>query len=319
MTLDTNNKLPYYPFSSYLVEKYGEKVYKLPVNLNLTCPNLDGNMGVGGCIFCNNQGGSYENLSSSLSIKEQVKLNKQKMQNRFGVQKFIVYFQSYTNTYQSLKSLQEMVLEIPMENVVRIDIATRPDCISVDQLAWLAEFQTTTGIDITLELGLQTANYHTLKRLNRGHGLSEFVECQLMANHYNLRTCVHLILALPWDDEVDTVETARLMNVTKVKEVKLHSLYIARNTVLGEMYKRGEVALKTKEEFIVQTISFLRHLDKAIVVQRLLGRAPESDSLFCNWSESWWKIRDEIVLRMNQANDKQGDLQRKFGEILNNR
>ena len=123
---------------------------------------------------------------------------------------------------------------------------------------------------------------------------------------YNIRTCAHLILNLPWDNMDDVVENAKVLSALKVDEVKLHALYIVEGTVLGKMYKNNEVELISKAEYEERVITFLEHLDKDIVVQRIIGRAPEENSLFVNWNESWWKIRDEIVMEMEKRNTRQG-------------
>ncbi len=118
---------------------------------------------------------------------------------------------------------------------------------------------------------------------------------------YNIRTCAHLILNLPWDNMVDVIENAKVLNALRIDEVKLHALYIVDGTILGEMYKNGgEVELISKEEYQERVIKFLEYLDEDIVVQRIIGRAPEENSLFVNWNESWWKIRDEIVEEMEK-------------------
>ena len=136
--------------------------------------------------------------------------------------------------------------------------------------------------------------------------MAEFIDAVLRCQKHNIRTCAHLILNLPWDDMDDVVENAKILNVLKIDEVKLHALYIVDGTVLGEMYKRGDIELISKEEYQERVIRFLEYLDENIVVQRIIGRAPEENSLFVNWNESWWKIRDEIVYEMKKRNIRQG-------------
>jgi len=296
----------YNVYSKYLKEKYGEKVYKLPISLPLTCPNRDGTIGSGGCIFCGEEGGSFENLPNTLSVREQVEKNKAYISKRYKAKKFISYFQSFTNTYLPLEDFKKNVEESIIEDVVGISISTRPDCIGNEYLEYLSYIQSNHKIDITVELGLQTVNYHTLKKINRGHSLAEFIDAVLRCQKYNIRTCAHLILNLPWDNMDDVVENAKVLSALKVDEVKLHALYIVEGTVLGKMYKNNEVELISKAEYEERVITFLEHLDKDIVVQRIIGRAPEENSLFVNWNESWWKIRDEIVEEMEKRNIYQG-------------
>ena len=296
----------YNVYSKYLKEKFGEKVYKLPISLPLTCPNRDGCVGTGGCIYCGEEGGSFENLPNTLSVKEQVEKNKAYIQKRYKANKFISYFQNFTNTYLPLEDFKKYVEESIVDGVVGISISTRPDCINDEYLDYLAHIKDIYNLEIIIELGLQTVNYHTLKKINRGHTLAEFIDAVIRNKRYGIRTCAHLILNLPWDDMMDTIENAKILSALGVEEVKLHALYIVDGTSLGEMYKKGEVSLISKEEYKTRVIKFLEYLHEDIVVQRIIGRAPEENSLFVNWNESWWKIRDEIVLEMEERNTHQG-------------
>lgn len=296
----------YNTYSSYLKDKFGEKVYKLPISLPLTCPNRDGTLGINGCIFCGEEGGSFENLSSTMSIKEQLNENKEYIGKRYKAKKFIAYFQNFTNTYLAFDDFKKMVEQSIQEDIVGISISTRPDCISERYLQYLAKIQEDNDLEITIELGLQTVNYHSLEKINRGHTLAEYLDAAMKMKKYGLRNCTHLILNLPWDDKLDTIENAKFLSALGVDEVKLHGLYVVDGTALGEMYKNDEIFLISKEEYIERVILFLEYLDSNIVVQRIIGRAPKENLLFVNWSESWWKIRDEIVSLMEERNTKQG-------------
>lgn len=303
----------YRTYSKYLKNIYGEKVYKLPVKLNLSCPNRDGNIATGGCIFCGEEGGSFENCHISMSVREQVLRNKNYISKKYNAKKFIVYFQNFTNTYLGIDDFKKMIEDsVVDEDIIGISLSTRPDCILEKQLLFLKEFQKNRNLEIDFELGLQTVNYRTLVKLNRGHTLAEFINAVNLIHSFGFRVCTHIIVGLPWDDELDMVESAKILSALKVEEVKLHSLYIVKGTVLGEMYLNGEIELISKEKFVDLVISFLRNLDEKIVLQRLLGRVPEENSLFCNWSTSWWKIRDEILEKMEKNNFKQGDLFNNF-------
>lgn len=296
----------YRVYSEYLREKYGEKVYKLPVSLDITCPNRDGNVGCGGCIFCGEEGGSFENLSNKFDIKEQILKNKEHISRKYKAKKFIAFFQNFTNTYMNLEDFKSAVQEALVEDVVGISISTRPDCISDEYLMFLAEVQKASNVEITIELGLQSVNYHTLEKINRGHSLAEFIDCMIRINRYGFSTCVHMILNLPWDDMIDVVEGAKILSSLDVKEVKFHSLYIVKDTAIGRMYEAGEIEMISKEEYIDRVIAFLEHLSPSIAIQRLIGRAPEENTLFVNWNTSWWKIRDEILETMEQRDSYQG-------------
>ena len=296
----------YNVYSNYLKERFGEKVYKLPISIPVTCPNRDGCLGFGGCIFCGEEGGSFENLSNTISVEEQVKRNRDYIRDRYKAKKFISYFQNFTNTYMPLEKFKEVVRESIQDDVVGISISSRPDCINDDYLEYLQALKKKANLDITLELGLQTVNYHTLNRLNRGHTLGEFIDAVLRNKKYGIRTCAHLILNLPWDTMEDTIENAKILSALEIEEVKLHALYVVENTALGDMYKKGEITLISKEEYMERVIIFLEYLNSHIVVQRIIGRAPKENTLFVNWNESWWKIRDEIVEEMRSRNTYQG-------------
>lgn len=296
----------YNPYSKYLVEKFGEKVYKLPINLPLTCPNRDGTLGMGGCIFCGAEGGSFENLSSKLDIKEQLESNKDYIGKRYKASKFIAYFQNFTNTYLPLKDFKAVIEESIIEDIVGISISTRPDCISNEYLSYLRDIKETYGLEITIELGLQSVNYRSLEKINRGHTLAEYIDAAVRIKKFGLRNCTHLILNLPWDQDVDVVENAKIISALGVEEVKLHALYIVEDTKLAEMYRNSEIKLISRDEYIERVILFLEYLSPNVVVQRVIGRAPEENLVFVNWNESWWKIRDEIVSIMESRNSTQG-------------
>ena len=297
----------YYKVSDYYKDTYKEKVYKLPIKLPLTCPNRDGSCGYGGCIYCSETGGSFENLDSSLSVSEQLTKNKDYIAKKYKANKFIAYFQNFSNTYMNLIEFKSIIEACDKDYIVGVSIATRSDCITEDKLIFLKKWKDTTGIDITIELGLQTANYKTLKILNRGETLSDFISACILIKKYGFRISTHVILALPWDDINDTIETARILNSLDVNEVKIHSLFIAKNTVLGQMYKNGEIKVKSKEDYQKNVIEFLRYISPECAIGRLVGRAPEEDTIFCNWDRSWWLIRDEIISFMEENSIKQGD------------
>lgn len=296
----------YRVYSDYLREKYGTKVYKLPVNLPITCPNRDGCVGYGGCIFCGEKGAGFENLSNTIPVREQLEKNMEYIKGKYKAEKFIAYFQNFSNTYMSLSLFKKYIKEAIIDHIVEISISTRPDCISDLYLEYLSTIKKEYNINITIELGLQTVNYHTLKIINRGHSLAEFIDSVLRIKKYGFRVCTHIILNLPWDSMEDVIESAKILSALSVEEIKLHSLYVVEDTVLGQMYKEEKVSLLPKEEYIDRAIAFLEYLRPDIVIQRIIGRAPEENTLFVNWNTSWWKIRDEIIQEMSLRDTKQG-------------
>lgn len=296
----------YNEYSNYLKEKYGEKVYKLPVNIPCTCPNRDGTIGYGGCTFCAEAGTGFEMLENTISVKEQIETNMNYISKKYNAKKFIAYFQNYTNTYVKFEKFKQYIKEAITENIVEISISTRPDCMVDEYLEFLKDIKTNYNINISIELGLQTVNYHTLISINRGHTLAEFIDAVLRIKKYGFEICAHVILNLPGDNNTDTVETAKILSVLKVDHVKIHSLYIMENTKLGILYKNKEIIVITEKEYVERVVTFLEYLDKDIAVQRLVGRAPKSESLFVNWGMSWWKIKDDILEKMEREERYQG-------------
>lgn len=297
----------YNSYSQYLIKRFGERVYKLPVNLAGTCPNRDGLLGRGGCIYCGEEGAGFEGLPPDWGVRQQLERNKAYIGQHYRARKFIAYFQAFCNTYLPLERFREnMQAAAADEDIVGLAISTRPDCISEEYLDCLVDVARDRNLAIDIELGLQTVNYHTLVNINRGHTLAEFVDAVLRSRRRGFAVCAHLILNLPGDDELDVVESAKLLSALGVEYVKLHSLYIVKGTPLGEMYLRGEVKMIRLEEYIRRVVTFLEYLDPQIVIQRLIGRAPEDNTLFCNWGTSWWKIRDMILEYMARRDSVQG-------------
>ncbi|TCT14957.1 hypothetical protein EDC18_104107 [Natranaerovirga pectinivora] len=300
--MTTNNRL-YYTYSNYLKNLYNDKVYKLPVNLPVTCPNrIDG----AGCSFCAEVGTGFEMLSNTIEVKEQLLKNRDYIKNKYKANKFIAYFQNYTNTFLPLEDFKKYVKEALIEDVVEIAISTRPDCIREDYLEFLSTLKKEKGINITIELGLQTVNYHTLQKIKRGHTLGEYIDAVLKIKMYEFKICTHLILNLPEDNEDDAKESAKILSALGIDYVKLHSLYVAKNTEMAYLYENNKISLCSKNEYIERVILFLEYLNPNISIQRLLGRAPNEETIFCNWDTSWWKIKDEIELIMNKRGTYQG-------------
>jgi len=297
----------YNTYSEHLVKKFGQKVYKLPVNLPGTCPNRDGTLGRGGCIFCDEEGSGFDALPNSLSVREQLAQNRERFRRRFGADKFIAYFQAFTNTYLPPDRFAANIgAAAEEEDIVGISVSTRPDCISEQYLDILAETAKMRSLDINIELGLQTVNYHTLKKINRGHTLAEFLDSVQRVHRRGFEICVHLILNLPWDDRDDVIENAKVLSALGVRYVKLHSLYVVQGTVLGDMYQQGEFRIISLQDYVRRIITFLEHLDPAIVIQRLVGKGPQEKVLFCNWDTSWWKVKTELERLMKEEGTWQG-------------
>ncbi|WP_303871347.1 TIGR01212 family radical SAM protein [Acetobacterium wieringae] len=302
----------YNTYSIWLKERYGEKVYKIPINIPVTCPNRDGTRGSGGCVYCGAKGGGNETLSDQLSVSEQLKKNIAYIGKRYHAKKFIAYFQSFSNTYCEFSDFKKWMIEALRPDVVEISVSTRPDCITDEQLSFLETVKTEQGVEVTIELGLQSVNEETLKIIKRGHTLADYEQAIDRIKAAGLLTCTHMILDLPWDSEADVINGAKLLSRKKTDFVKCHSLYIEKDTLLEQWYHQKKLTLLSKDDYITRGILFLEYLDPQIVVQRLIGRVPKEDSVITNWNTSWWKIKDELDAHMKQENNYQG---RKFSGI----
>lgn len=302
----------YKKFSDTLKEKYGFKVYKIPISVHTTCPVRDGSINTGGCIFCGKKGAGYENSSYLVPIEEQIKNNLDIFVNKYKAKKFILYFQNFTNTYLPLNEFKENIikaLNVIKDDTVGISISTRPDCIDSDYLDFLKQISEENNIDITIELGLQSVNNETLRFLQRGHTLADFIKATLLIKSYGFSICTHIILSIPVDSKEDIIEAAKLFSILKIDSVKIHSLYIEKNTKLATIYNKGEIKMLSLEEFVERVVLFLSYLDKNIAIERLVSRVPkDEDLLFLNWDRSHWVIQDKIIEKMNKENIYQGKL-----------
>lgn len=303
----------YNQYSKHLVTKYGEKVYKLSINLPLTCPNRDGVYGTGGCTFCDEGGAGYERRYEFVSVKSQLTDMGTRIKKKYNAHKFIAYFQNYSNTYMPMEHFKRHIKEVLEDDIVQIAISTRPDCVTSEHLNYLLEIKNTYNVDISIELGLQSVNYHTLKKVHRGHTLAEYIDCVLMIKQYPFEICTHMILNLPWDNISDAIESAKILSSLRTHQVKLHSLFIIKNTVMEKQFLNNEFKLISMEDYITRVIAFLEHLDPSITVQRLIGRAPADIAENCNWNTSWWKIKEAIEWQMEQKNTFQGRLYNYLG------
>ena len=296
----------YNVYSTYLKERYGEKVYKLPISIPDTCPNRDGTLGTRGCAFCGSIGAGYENLPADMTIQRQIEANIAHIQPKYKANKFIAYFQNFTNTYIRPDVFRQYLIEACRPDIVGIAVATRPDCVNTTYFDIMAEIKETYGVDILVEFGLQTVNYKTLQKINRGHTLAEYIDAMMMIQAYPFRNCTHVILDLPWDTMEDVVETAKIISALPTHEIKLHALYIIKNTVMADWYKTGEIQLISAEEYVDRVVTFLEYTRPYIVFQRLIGRAPKEATEFANWGMGWWKIRDMIDAELVRRDTRQG-------------
>lgn len=267
----------YRDYNSYLRELFGCRVQKITVDAGLTCPNRDGKVGFGGCIYCNARGSGTGAASRAQTISEQLRAGKAYLVRRYKARKFLAYFQSFTNTYAPLPQLQSLYAEALADpDIVGLTIGTRPDCIEdpvLDHLQALGQRRL-----VWLELGLQSAHNRTLRRINRGHTVEAFAEAVERSRRRGIPICVHVILGLPGEDRRDMLETARFLALQDIQAVKIHLLYVVRGTELANWLQVGRYACLERDEYAAIVAEFLALLPSTVVVQRLTGD-PHPDEL----------------------------------------
>lgn len=284
----------YYSYSQKLKDKYGEKVYKIPVDIGASCPNRDGKISYGGCIFCSPKGTGFESLCAKISPEEQLEKNIKYIGEKYKSKKFIAYLQNYTNTYMEPEKLKNILIKLCRDDIVEIAISTRPDCTDNDILNAIDFVRKEYDKNITIELGLQSIKNSTLEKINRGHTVEDFFESVKRIKKYGFEVCTHIILNLPWDNDKDLIYCARELSKLEIDNVKIHSLYIVKDTVLGDMYEKGEFSLISKDEYIKRLGLFIENLSPSIAIERFFARAPKEDTLFCNFGCSWRKLKNEF-------------------------
>lgn len=280
----------YRNLSSCLKEKYGERLGKICIDAGFTCPNRDGRCGTGGCIFCT-EGGSGEHILKMPTVREQVKKEIEK--GRF--EKYIAYFQSYTNTYAPLSELREKYDEATEdERVAVLAIGTRPDCIDEDVAALIAAYKK--RLDVWVELGLQTSSDNTARIINRGYETATFVDAVKLLSKYGIPVVAHMIIGLPGEGEKEVYQTARLLGELSVFGVKIHSLYVAKNTALEKMYKRGGYSPIGLDEYARLAAGVIARLPRDTVLHRITGDCPRDLLVAPTWNGD----KNRVIKRINE-------------------
>jgi len=297
----------YNRFSDFLKDRYQARVYKLPVNIPCTCPNRDGTLSRRGCIFCGSEGAGFETHPASVSVREQLQKNMAYIGRRYKADRFIAYFQSFSSTYLDPESFSRYLEETLLPGVVAVYISTRPDWLAQAHLSAMKSINEK-GLDVVVELGLQSVTEDTLRFIHRGHGVEAFTKAAALLKREGIGTGAHVITDFPSDSKDDVISCARYLNSLGIDQVKCHSLYILEGTELGDLYQQGIFLPLDLESFIERTIAFLEALSPHIIVQRLLGRAPEDRVLYANFGMSWWKVQAILEEKMRAGGRFQGRL-----------
>ncbi|TYB90903.1 MAG: TIGR01212 family radical SAM protein [Kosmotoga sp.] len=297
-----NYKKPYNDLKSYLKKRYGEYVYRLPIDAGFTCPNRDGTKGTRGCIYCDSTGSGFS-VDSDKNIKEQVNGRKTVLRKR-GINKFIAYFQVMSNTYAPVDKLDRLYSSILCDDIVILDVSTRPDLAPENVLNLLESYKR--KLDVMIEFGLQTSIKTTLRMLNRKHDVHDFIDAVIRAKNHELEVVAHVIVNLPWDNVEDVIETSKLLSSLNVDGVKIHSLYVVEDTPLGHMYNNNRFSVCTLEEYIERVIIFLEYLSPEIVIHRLASDPPREGTIIGNWGLSKIEVLNKIHNRMKEEKRYQG-------------
>lgn len=300
-TLDNKR---YYTLNYFYKNYFGEKAVKISLNGNFTCPNIDGTVGFGGCIYCKNGSGDFAG-NKNTSITEQFDEIKNKMQNKWDSSKFIAYFQAGTNTYAPIEKLKSKFEEaLKIENVVGLAISTRSDSISEETYKYLDELNKRTFL--TVELGLQTTNEKTSKLINRCHTVENFDECVLRLKELNIKVVVHIINGLPYETKDDMLTTVKHVNSLNVWGVKIHMLHIIEDTPIHKLYLKENFHVLTRDEYVDIVISQLELLNENVVICRITGDANKDELVAPFWTLKKFVILNEIDKAMKLNNTYQG-------------
>ena len=302
-TLDNKR---YHTLNYYYKNKFGSKVHKISINGGFSCPNLDGLIGTGGCIYCSKLGsGEYAGKLED-TIKVQFDNQKEMMSKKWNNSKFIVYFGTRTNTYADvdvLKSKFEPLLK--EDGVIGLTISTRPDTISDEVYIYLADLNKRTNLIV--ELGLQTTNQKTTKLINRCHDLKSFEIALNKLRKLNIETVVHIINGLPYETKEDMINTVKYLSTKDIQGIKIHMLYVVRDTALYNLYKKQKFPILSKDEYIDIVVEQLRLLPPKIVIHRITGDPKKEDLIEPEWLLKKFILLNDIDKVMKEKDVYQGD------------
>lgn len=301
----SDNNKRYHTLDYFYKHKFNSKVFKVSLNAGLSCPNIDGTVGKGGCIYCSNSGSGEFAGNKNDDIITQFKEIKKMMLKKWPNAKYIGYFQAHTNTYapvETLKKLYEPILQ--QENVVGINIATRPDAISDECLKYLEELNKKTYL--TIELGLQTIHKKTTKIINRCHTLECFENMVKKLREKNINVVVHIINGLPYETKEDMIKTAKYLNTLDIQGIKIHMLSVIKNTKLEKLYQLKPFHILTEEEYIDIVINQLENLSPEIVINRITGDPKLDDLIQPTWLVKKFCVLNNIDKEMVKRNTYQG-------------
>ena len=301
----SNSNKRYHTLDYFYKNKFNSKVFKVSLNAGFTCPNKDGKVGFGGCIYCSKLGSGEYAGTISKSLEEQFDEVKNIISKKWPNSKYIGYFQANTNTYapiHELKNKYERILKL--DNVIGLSISTRPDAISEECYDYLEKLNKKTFL--TVELGLQTIHEKTSKIINRCHDLKCFDECVNKLRKRNINVVVHIINGLPFETKEMMIDTIKHLNKIDIVGVKIHMLHILKNTALEKLYSKEKFKLLTKEEYVDIVCDQLEYLNPKIVINRITGDPKIDDLVEPTWLIKKFGVLNEIDKELVKRNSYQG-------------
>ncbi len=299
------NDKPYHSLDYELKKHFHEKIYRLALNAGMTCPNRDGRIGYGGCIFCSGNGSGDFAPDPALSISQQIETGRQKLAAKRPVSKYIAYFQAYTNTYAPVSYLRKVFTEaISRPEIVLLSIATRPDCLEPDVLKLLSELNRIKPVWV--ELGLQTIHEDTASFIRRGYSLPVFTDAVSRLRFCGIEVITHVILGLPGEDKKRMLETIQYLNMQDIQGIKLQLLHILKGTDQALYYEKNPFPVFTLEEYVDMIISCIQMLRPDIVVHRLTGDGPKELLIAPLWSSAKRQVLNTIHKHFRAQDTWQG-------------
>jgi radical SAM protein (TIGR01212 family) len=293
----------YNDLKSYWRNLFGCSVHKLQIDSGFTCPNRDGHLAVGGCIYCDGRGSKLRQQGVLPSVAEQIASGKKYYKPHAA--KFISYFQTFTNTYAPMEKLRALYDEaLAQDDVIGLSIGTRPDCLGPDIIELLSGYAK--KYHIWVELGLQSANDKTLRFINRGHNFQQFSDAVASLAGRGLNICVHIIIGLPGESDKDVLITAKTLAAMPVNGIKIHSLLALEGTILGEMYKKGTISMITKEKYVSLAADVLEILPPEMVIQRLTADGYRDIFLAPDWQMHKLDVLNSINKELERRDSFQG-------------
>lgn len=295
----------YKTFNAFLRERFGTRVFRVPLDAGFDCPNRDGTRAFGGCTFCDERGSGAPTIKTGLDVRQQLDAGINRVARRYKATKFLAYFQAFTNTYApegALKMLYDAGLSHP--DVVGLCIGTRPDCVPDNVLDLLSTYSEKTFV--WLEIGLQSAFDRTLDLINRAHTAGEFFDAVKRSKQRGLLVATHLIFGLPGESRAEMLETVRQVALSGVDGVKIHQLCIYKGTPMEADYRSGQLATLEEDDYVQLVCDALEMLPENMVIMRLVAEGSQEEVIAPSWAFEKFRIMEKIDAELRRRGTKQG-------------